>query len=438
MSRTVAVLDLGTSKTSALISEVSEGSEPRVIGSATLPSKGIKKGVVINIEEAVNVVAQVLSAAERMADHPIEGLYLSVSGEYIQSTNQKGTVSVAGTEITHQDVERAVEAAKTQLAPYPDNTEFIHIIPNEFTIDSQSGIKYPIGMTGTKLEVDCHFISIPKSAIQNLSKTVEKLGVEVYGHIFSGWADSYSVLTDTEKELGVTLLDIGAGTTDVVIFKEGKIIYSASFPVGGSNITADIAAGLHLGSLEHAEKVKLNLEQIFNAKSEKPINFKSRKIKQLNEKVKPENKQTATDKTPSKENDTVSIDFLNIPDLKEVSKQYLRMVVDARIAEILELAEKGARKKGATIKAPSGIVVAGGSAKLYGIAKTIKDIVGVPARIGNPTGLTGMLDEIKGPEFATLYGLAISTQTMAPVTTSSGGKGSFLSKIKKLLKSFGQ
>ena len=428
MTKTIAVLDLGTSKTTALISEINEGGEPRVIGSATLPSKGIKKGVVINIEDAVNVVAQVLAAAERMADQPIEGVYLSVSGEYIQSTNQKGTVSVAGAEITHEDVQRAVESAKTQLAPYPDNTEFIHIIPNEFTIDSQSGIKYPIGMTGSKLEVDCHFISIPKSAIQNLSKTVEKLGVEVYGHIFSGWADSYSVLTDTEKELGVTLLDIGAGTTDIVIFKEGKVVYSASFPVGGANITADIAAGLHLASLEHAEKVKLNLDNIFNAKPDKPVNFKENSQKDKDESV--------TDK----QTDDVDVDFLNIPDLKKVSKKYLRMVVDARIAEILELTEKGARKKGTTIKAPSGIVVTGGSAKLYGITKTIKDIVGVPARIGNPTGLTGMLDEIKGPEFATIYGLAISTQTMVPAsgTSNSSSSNSIVNKIKKLLKSFTQ
>lgn len=428
MTKTIAVLDLGTSKTTALISDINEGGEPRVIGSATLPSKGIKKGVVINIEDAVNVVAQVLAAAERMADQPIEGVYLSVSGEYIQSTNQKGTVSVAGAEITHEDVQRAVESAKTQLAPYPDNTEFIHIIPNEFTIDSQSGIKYPIGMTGSKLEVDCHFISIPKSAIQNLSKTVEKLGVEVYGHIFSGWADSYSVLTETEKELGVTLLDIGAGTTDIVIFKEGKVVYSASFPVGGANITADIAAGLHLASLEYAEKVKLNLDSIFNAKPDKPVSFK-------------ENSQEDKDESVTdRQTDDVDVDFLNIPDLKKVSKKYLRMVVDARIAEILELTEKGARKKGTTIKAPSGIVVTGGSAKLYGITKTIKDIVGVPARIGNPTGLTGMLDEIKGPEFATIYGLAISTQTMVPAsgTSNSSSSNSIVNKIKKLLKSFTQ
>jgi len=433
MAKTVTVLDLGSSKISALISEIPDSGEARVIGSAVLPSKGIRKGVVINIEEAVNVVAQVLAAAERMADKPIAGVFLSVSGEYIQCTNQKGTVSITGSEITHEDVQRAVESAKTQLAPYPDNTEFIHIIPNEFTIDSQSGIKYPIGMTGSKLEVDCHFISIPKSAIQNLSKTVEKLGVEVYGTIFSGWADSYSTLTDTEKELGVTLLDIGGGTTDIEIFKEGKVVYSASLPVGGINITADIAAGLHLSSIEQAEKVKLQLEKIFNAKPQKPVNFK--------DKVKGDKKaEKSKAKESTKDDDNVDVSFLNIPDLKTISKKYLKMVVDARIAEILELAEKGARQKGVTIKAPSGIVVTGGTANLYGITKTIKDIVGVPARVGIPTGLTGMLDDIKGPEFATVYGLVLAAKGLSPSESvvSSNKKGGFMDKIKQMIKSFTQ
>ncbi len=439
MAKTITVLDLGTSKITALISEIPETGEPRVIGSASLPSKGIRKGVVINIEEAVNVVAQVLAAAERMADRPIAGVFLSVSGEYIQCTNQKGTISITGSEITHEDVQRAVESAKTQLAPYPDNTEFIHIIPNEFTIDSQSGIKYPIGMTGSKLEVDCHFISIPKSAIQNLSKTVEKLGVEVYGTIFSGWADSYSTLTDTEKELGATLLDIGGGTTDIEIFKEGKVVYSASLPVGGVNITADIAAGLHLSSIEQAEKVKQNLEKIFNTKPEKPINFKEDKKSAKSNKATSAKTTKPADENNA-ENDKVDVSFLNIPDLKTVSKKYLKMIIDARIAEILELAEKGARQKGVTIKAPSGIIVTGGSAKLYGITKTIKDIVGVPARIGIPTGLTGMLDDIKGPEFATVYGLVLATRGLNPSqSTASSKKGSnLMDKIRKMIKSFTQ
>ncbi len=431
MSKTLVVLDLGTSKITSLISEVTETGSVKVLGSAVLPSKGIRKGIVINIEDAVNVVAKVLSAAERMADRPITGVYLSVSGEYIQSVNQRGTVSVPGNEITHDDVKRVVEAAKTQLAPYPNNVEFIHIIPNEFTVDSQAGIKYPIGMTGSKLEVECHFISIPKSALQNLSKTVEKLGIDVYGHIFSGWADTYAVLTDTEKELGVTLLDIGAGTTDVVIFKEGKVVYSASIPIGGANITADIAAGLHLSSLEDAQKVKHNLEKIL-ARPESP-NFKEQ------EKGNNTQKTQGKESDSAKEDDKVKVDFLNIPELNTVSRKYLKMIIDARISEILEFAEKGARKQNVTIKSPSGIVVTGGTANLYNITKTIKDIVGVPARKGVPTGLTGMLDDVQGPEFATAYGLVLATKGLTPAESMvNSKKGGILNKVKNLIKSFTQ
>jgi len=429
MGKTLVILDLGTSKITSLISEVNETGNVKVLGSAVLPSKGIRKGVVINIEDAVNVVAKVLSAAERMADRPITGVYLSVSGEYIQSMNQRGTVSVPGNEITHDDVKRVVEAAKTQLAPYPSNVEFIHIIPNEFTVDSQAGIKYPIGMTGSKLEVECHFISIPKSALQNLSKTVEKLGIDVYGHIFSGWADTYAVLTDTEKELGVTLLDIGAGTTDVVIFKEGKVVYSASIPIGGANITADIAAGLHLSSLEDAQKVKHHLEKILT--KPEPSNFKTQPNHNKS--------QQSQTKKDGKDDDKINVNFLNIPELTSVSRKYLKMIIDARISEILELAEKGARKKNVTIKSPSGIVVTGGTANLYNITKTIKDIVGVPARKGVPTGLTGMLDDIQGPEFATAYGLVLATKGLTPAESMvNSKKGGILTKVKNLIKSFTQ
>ena len=421
MTRVISVLDIGTSKTTAVTALQEEGQPLRVLGSASLPSSGIKKGTIINIEEVVNVVAQVLTATERMASQTIPAVYMSVSGEYIQCTNQKGTISITNTEITPEDVMRAIEAAKTQLVPYPQNREFIHIIPNEFTIDSQTGIKYPIGMTGSKLEVECHFISVPTSVLQNLSKTVQKLGVAVQDYVFSGWADSFSVLTETEKELGVTLLDIGAGTTDVAIFKEGKIVYTASIPIGGLNITADIAAGLHLASLEHAEKLKLSLKQIFERNPEKPKDS--------------QDKKTPTKPTPS---DKLDVSFLEIPDLKTVSRKFLKMIVDARIAEILELVEKGARQFDVSIKSPSGIVVTGGTAKLYGLTNTIKSIVGVPARIGIPKGLTGMIEEITGPEYATVHGLILAaaqstTGSTELMQTKKGVK--IFDKIKEFIKS---
>ncbi len=423
--RIIGALDLGSAKTTAVIAVAAPDEPPKVIGTATVPSKGVKKGIIINIEDAVNSIAQALTAAERMADESIGEIFISVSGKSILSKNNKGVIAITSEEITHEDVIRAIEAARTIMIP--QDYEFLHVIPREYTVDSQPGIKYPIGMSGARLEVECHFILAPSSLLRNLAKCVQKLGLNVQAAIYSGWADTYSVLTDTEKELGVTLVDIGAGTTDVVIYNEGGVVFSKTIPLGGANITGDIAAGFHLGSLEDAEKIKLHYREIMEKAAR-------------NAPEKEEEKSTKKQNKESQETRDTSVDIseLNIPDLKKISANFLDEIIRIRVEEILDLIKKEANNAGFDIATPAGIVVTGGTAKLYNITKMIKNYLNVPARIGLPKGLTGMVDELNSPEYATIYGMVLYAAENPDATTSvshGSESESIIGKIKSLIKS---
>ena len=424
----LGTLDIGSSKITAVIAAVSETEPPKVIGTASVPAKGIRKGLVINIEEAVNSIAQALNAAERMADVTLSSVIVSVSGKAIKSKNNKGVIAITHEEITQEDVYRVVDAAKT--IAMPQGYDFLHIIPREYTIDSQPGIKYPIGMTGSRLEVDCHIILAPTSIIKNLGKCVQSLGMGIDAFVFNGWADTYSTLTDTEKELGVTLIDIGAGTTDIVVFQDSGVVFTGSIPVGGMNITNDIAVGLQIASIENAEKLKLNYKQILDSKAsstsvDSPSYQKAQKTKEKGKK---------------KETDKVDISYLNIPEVTTVSKKFLKEIVETRLEEILDLAKAEVARAGYNISMPAGVVVTGGTAKLQGLTTLIKKKFNVPARIGIPKGLTGMIDEISGPEYATaqgliLYGIHSNLDSIGTNGDKSGSSGSIGSKLKNFIKS---
>lgn len=426
--RVLGAIDIGSSKITAVIATSEEGADPRVIGVASVPAKGIKKGLVINIDEAVNSIAQALSAAERMADVTIGSVVVSVSGKAITSKNNKGAIAITHDEVTSDDVLRVIEVAKT--VPVPQGYDILHIIPREYTIDAQNGIKYPIGMSGTRLEVDCHIVLAPSSITKNLAKCVQKLGISVESFVFAGWADAYSVVTDTEKELGVTLIDIGSGTTDVMVFQEGGVVYSGSIPVGGMNITIDLAAALSLSSLEDAEKVKLNFKQIMDLES--PEEKESKKDKKEKSKEKDEVK-----------NDEVDVKHLSISGLEKVSQGFLEKVIRARVEEILELARQDVGRAGYDVKMPAGIVLLGGTSKLPKIATMVKEYVGSSARVGMPHGLDGMTEEITGPEYATIQGLVLYAAGNPEDVPSAGSEGEgFLggisSKVKSIFKSLFQ
>lgn len=423
--KTITAIDVGSSKITTVISSVEDNQTPSVIGVCSYPSKGIKKGVVVNIDDATNAISESVMAAERMAGVTVSDVYVSINGELVTSLNNKGVVAVAGSEITVDDTFRAIENART--LSLPDNLNPIHIIPREFVVDNQGGIRYPIGMSGTRLEVETHIITAPNSYWQNLKKCVEQLGLNVFDVVFTGWASSLSVLTDTEKELGVTLLDIGAGTTNISIFEEGSVIYSGTIPLGGINVTSDIAIGLQV-SLEDAEKIKVHMNDLFENKG-KAKKAPSDSMPALLRKIEEEEPKV-------KKGDEIDLSALDING-KRVSKEMLKNIVEARCEEIFEMARDSVEKAGFKINMPAGIVLTGGSSLLRDLTKFTQGIFGVACRIGYPSGLTGMIEEISDPSFATVQGLikyAIDNDGDSEIVKSKGSS-TFKNRVVEWFKS---
>jgi cell division protein FtsA len=393
--RIITAIDVGSSKVTTIIA-TQDDSENRstVIGVYTHNSVGIKKGVVVNIDDATNSISESINAAERMAGLTVSDVFLTINGEQINSINNKGVVAVSGAEITMEDTMRSIENARTLALP--ENLNPIHIIPREFVVDKQGGIKYPLGMTGTRLEVETHIITAPTSSWLNLRKCVEHLGLNILDVVFTGWASSLSVLTDTEKELGVTMMDIGAGTTSLAIFEEGSIIFSGCVPLGGVNITSDLAIGLQL-SLDEAEKVKLNLDKLF-AKEDQQIESQKRKPRLLYNSEKDKKKKGKTD-------DEVDLSVIGISGNKVVSKTLIKQIIEARLEELFEMVKDAVSKAGYDVAMPSGVVITGGTSLLKDITKVSQTVFGVASRVGYPSGLSGMVDEITDPSYSAVQGL---------------------------------
>lgn len=424
--RIISALDVGSAKVCAVIASVEEDNVPSVIGVASQPSEGIKKGVVVNIDDAINCIASTLEAAERMAGITVPSVYLSVSGKHITSTNNKGVVAVSTEEIVPDDVFRAIESART--VSIPPGREILHVIPREFIVDSQGGVKDPVGMTGTRLEVDAHIVSATTTVLHNLLKCVQQLGLKVDDVVFSGWASSSAVLTDTEKELGVMLLDIGGGNTSITSFVEDAITYSGCVPFGGLNVTSDLAIGLRV-SLDDAERIKVNAMDLLKRKkgSAKKVDI-GRKPK--------EGKGRSTSKV-------IDISSLGIEGSEEIEKELFEEIIEARLSEIFDLVIAQLEQSGCGASMPAGVVLTGGCAMLPNITRIAKKIFKVPARVGYPKGLEGLVDEISGPAYSTIQGLILYGATSAGegrisepvgVGSSSDGIGSMVSKVGKWFK----
>ncbi|MBW7953366.1 cell division protein FtsA [Candidatus Dojkabacteria bacterium] len=401
-NRIITALDIGSTKISAVISSLEEGQPPSVIGVATYPSQGLKKGVIVNIDDAINSIAAALEAAERMAGLTVSSVYISINGKHITSTNNKGVVAVAQDEIIADDVFRAIESART--VSIPPSREILHVIPREFIVDAQGGIKDPIGMSGTRLEVDAHIISATSSALHNLVKCVQQLGLRVDDIVFTGWATANAVLTPTEKELGVMLLDIGGGSTSITTFVEDAITYSGSLPLGGANLTSDLAIGLRV-SLEDSERIKLNAEELYRlTKDDTPPSEATQKRQKLLGRGSDDEDDK---KSPKKKRDVIDVTKLEIDGVKTVSKKLFEEIIDARLSEIFDLVIKQVEEANHETRLPAGVVITGGAALVPGITTIAKKVFGVPARIGYPKGLEGLVEEISNPAYSVVQGLVI-------------------------------
>ena len=385
----VVGVDVGTSKISTLIARIEEA--VNILGVCEVPALGVKKGQIVDIKQAVEAINSSLDGAERMAGYSISHVVISIGGNHIESQNSKGVVAVSDSsgEVSENDLMRVIDAAKA--VSLPSTRRILHVLPRSYTVDGQEGIKDPIGMSGIRLEVDTHIISANSTTLSNLEKAFDQVGIDVDAMVFSGYASSLSVLSETEKELGVILVDIGAGTTDISIYSDGSVAYSSVLSIGARHITNDLAIGLRI-SLESAEKIKLFLSQVVA----KP------KISDLGEEIKVKNP------------DELDLSSLNLPeDVRQVSRKTLvDGIIRPRLNEIFTMIGLEIKRSGFGGQTPSGLVITGGGAHTVGIVDSAKRTLAMPIRVGNPLNIKGLIDEVENTTFATSVGLLMYGATL--------------------------
>lgn len=383
-------IDLGTDKCVTLIAKQDHDAKlPRVLGVCAVTSKGMKRSQIIDLEQVLETINESLDGAERMAGLEVKQAYLSVAGAHIASLNSKGVVAVASPEqeITADDVARVTEAARA--ISLPSDKEIIHVIPNTYKVDSQEGIKDPVGMTGVRLESEAHIITAMSTSLRNIEKCVEDLGIAVSGFVFSGLAAAEVVLSETEKELGVAVVDIGAGSTSLCAFVDGALVYSASIPVGARHITQDIALGCRV-SLDVAEKLKIQLSQE-KLDSIKPHPGESKQ--DFNKRRKRADEIDLSDLTNGESTDILS------------KRDIVEGIMVPRMQEIFGLIKEKLSAQDLIDDIPAGLVITGGGAETIGMTQVAKEELKLSARIGKPIELTGLTSDIQKPGYATSIGL---------------------------------
>ncbi|MEN8260550.1 MAG: cell division protein FtsA [Pseudomonadota bacterium] len=368
-------LDIGTSKVACIVGEVTDEGEIEVIGIGTHPSRGLKKGVVVNLESTVLSIQRAVEEAELMAGGEIMSVYAGIAGSHINSLNSHGIVAIKDKEVSQSDIHRVIDSARA--VAIPADQKILHILPQEFVIDRQEGIKEPIGMSGIRLEAKVHMVTGAVSAAQNLIKCIRRCGLEVDDIVLEQLASCYSVLTEDEKELGVCLIDIGGGTTDLAVFTEGAIRHTAVIPIAGDQVTNDIAVALRTPT-QHAEQIKIKhacaLTQLANA------------------------------------NDTIEVPSIGDRPPRTISKQNLAEIVEPRYEELLLLVQAELRRSGFEDLIAAGIVLSGGSARIAGVVELAEEIFHMPVRLGLPQFVTGLTDVVKNPAYSTGVGLLLFGQ----------------------------
>ncbi|MDF1818893.1 MAG: cell division protein FtsA [Immundisolibacteraceae bacterium] len=368
----LVAMDIGTSKIVTIVGEVSDDGEIEIIGLGSHPSNGLKKGVVVNIESTVLSMQRSAEEAELMAGCQIHSVYAGIAGSHIRSLNSHGIVAIRDREVTQVDVDRVIDAARAVAIPMDQRV--LHVLPQEYIIDDQEGIREPIGMAGVRLEAKVHIVAGAASAAQNIVKCVRRCGLEVDDFILEQLASSYSVLTTDEKELGVCLVDIGGGTTDIAVFIGGAIVHTAVIPIAGDQVTNDIAVALRTPT-QFAEQIKLKYACA---------------LAQL----------ATTD-------ETIEVPSVGDRPARRLARQTLAEVVEPRYDELFGLVLAELRRSGFENLIASGVVLTGGSSKMEGVIDLAEEVFHMPVRLGVPQFVTGLTEVVSNPIHATGVGLLL-------------------------------
>lgn len=364
-------LDIGTTKTCAIVGELTDAGID-IIGIGACPSEGLRKGVVVNIDSTVESIRKAVEEAEKMSGCEIGAVFAGVAGSHIKGQNSLGIVAVKGREVGEEDVERAVEASRAIAIPV--DREILHTLPQSFVVDEQDGIRDPVGMSGVRLEAKVHIVTGATTSIQNIVKSINRVGLEIHDLCLEPLASAEAVLSPDEKDLGIALIDIGGGTTDIAVFAEGSVKHTAILPVGGNYITSDIATGLRT-PISEAEKIKIHYGCAYP-----PLIPKD---------------------------EAIEVPSVGGREPREVSRQILGRIIEPRMEEILNMAFKEITKSGYEDALTAGVVLTGGTALLAGIADLAEQLFNVPVRIGAPVGIGGLKDVVESPMYATGVGLIL-------------------------------
>ncbi|MEE8077754.1 MAG: cell division protein FtsA [Pseudomonadales bacterium] len=395
----IVALDIGTNKVAAIVGEITPEGDLEIIGIGSHPSRGMKKGVVINIESTVQSIQRAIEEAELMAGCEIDSVYAGIAGSHIRSINSHGIVAVRDREVLAQDVDRVIDAA--QAMAIPADQKILHILPQEYVIDSQEGVREPLGMSGVRLEAKVHLVTCAVNAAQNIEKCIERCGLKVNDVILEQLASSYSVLTDDERELGVCLVDIGGGTSDIAVFTDGAIRHTAVIPIAGDQVTNDIAMALRTPT-QNAEEIKIKYACA---------------LTQL-----------------ARPDETIKVPGVGDKPAKELSRQALAEVVEPRYDELFTLIQAELRRSGFEDLIAAGIVLTGGASKMEGVIELGEEIFHMPVSLGLPRSVAGLRDIIRNPVYATGVGLLLFGKEREEELPRRGrGRGGVIARLKKWL-----
>ncbi len=394
----VASIDVGTTKIATILADVSEGPNPRIVGVGIAPSQGLHKGLVVNINEARESIRESVRKAEQTSNYKVESAYVGVTGRHVTSMNNRGVVAITRNDrvVRPDDLKRVLAAA--QSVKTASDRRLLHIIPRSYTVDGQPGVQNPVGMHGFRLDVETHVITAAVTSIQNLVKCIRSIGIEIEDLILEPLASSEAILTTDEKQVGVIMADIGGGTTDIAVFRDGSIWHTSILPVAGYQLTRDLAIGLGL-PFEIAEEMKKKYGSVMPVYDEN------------------------TDVSPAISQDGHGISY---KDLCEIIK--------ARVEEILKLILLEMPNSDYEALVPAGLVLTGGSSNLAGIAALGRDILKVPVRVGAPTDINGIGDMLRDPAYATSVGLLLWGTRHKGKKHWKGGLGGALNRLATQLK----